>query len=268
MIKEHYKKEIAPPSSIITKGDTGEIVKNIQEWLNLWRYYSNRWQLQILIDGDYGSITENAVRKFQQFRTIDADGIVGRQTWQELTKPMRRAFEPIVFFDTDTLRTRVIDYARKHLNSHPTEFHPNQGPWVRAYMGGRDGEMWMWCVGFMETILDCAFSSMGKKFTDYFPKTFLAGAIHKHGKENGTLVTNAELKAEKYIPQPGDIFLNMNSKNPEQAYHVGFVLECKGDVFTTIEGNTSAMRGQPGTQVGMHSRNYKKYLIDIVKLEK
>lgn len=38
------------------------------------------------VDGDFGTGTYNAVIKFQKVKNINADGIVGAQTWGKLLK--------------------------------------------------------------------------------------------------------------------------------------------------------------------------------------
>ena len=39
------------------------------------------------VDGDFGSATLKAVKQFQKDHGLDADGIVGKKTWEELDKP-------------------------------------------------------------------------------------------------------------------------------------------------------------------------------------
>ncbi len=40
----------------------------------------------ILVDGNFGALTETAVKAFQSNRNLTVDGVVGQQTWQELTR--------------------------------------------------------------------------------------------------------------------------------------------------------------------------------------
>lgn len=41
---------------------------------------------RIRVDGEFGAFTEIAVRAFQSNRNLTIDGVVGQQTWQELSK--------------------------------------------------------------------------------------------------------------------------------------------------------------------------------------
>lgn len=55
-------------------GSKGETVKQVQEKLKRWGYYSGS------IDGIYGSVTQAAVKKFQKNNGLSVDGIVGKKT--------------------------------------------------------------------------------------------------------------------------------------------------------------------------------------------
>ena len=57
----------------LRKGSKGADVKELQQCLNLVQ------------DGIFGEITEEAVKKFQKENNLTADGIVGVATWQKLT---------------------------------------------------------------------------------------------------------------------------------------------------------------------------------------
>ena len=59
---------------ILRKGSCGEYVKKLQRALNL------------IEDGKFGSLTEEAVKAFQRANGLKPDGIVGEKTWEKLPK--------------------------------------------------------------------------------------------------------------------------------------------------------------------------------------
>ncbi|MCA9334091.1 peptidoglycan-binding protein [Candidatus Saccharibacteria bacterium] len=61
----------------LRRGSKGEDVKTLQKALN-----SKGANLDV--DGDFGPLTEGAVRRFQNQAGIKVDGIVGPQTWGAL----------------------------------------------------------------------------------------------------------------------------------------------------------------------------------------
>ena len=60
------------------RGSYGDTVRQIQEKLTNWGYYSGS------IDGVYGSRTEEAVKKFQRKNGLTADGVAGSATLSAL----------------------------------------------------------------------------------------------------------------------------------------------------------------------------------------
>ena len=62
----------------IKKGSRGEDVKTLQKALNL------------LPDGIFGKLTEEAVKEFQKAHGLVADGVVGTKTWEALLKATKR----------------------------------------------------------------------------------------------------------------------------------------------------------------------------------
>ena len=60
------------------RGSTGSMVKQIQQKLKNWGYYSGT------VDGVFGSRTEKAVIYFQQKNGLTADGVVGTSTLSAL----------------------------------------------------------------------------------------------------------------------------------------------------------------------------------------
>ena len=56
----------------LKKGSRGAEVKTLQQKLNL------------VADGIFGSLTEEAVKEFQKNNGLTVDGIVGQKTWEKL----------------------------------------------------------------------------------------------------------------------------------------------------------------------------------------
>ena len=61
----------------LRRGAKGETVELLQELLNVAG-------IQVKIDGDFGVLTEEAVKKFQELNGLKPDGIVGPLTWEKL----------------------------------------------------------------------------------------------------------------------------------------------------------------------------------------
>lgn len=61
-------------ADLYKKGSTGDVVSEIQTRLKKWGYYFG------VVDGVYGSRTEEAVRYFQRRNGLNVDGQVGNQT--------------------------------------------------------------------------------------------------------------------------------------------------------------------------------------------
>ena len=85
--KEPDEQEIQKPAQkvlvgipVLARGDIGGAVAAAQGVLKYQEY-----DLGVAgVDGDFGGATERAVKAFQQAHGLDADGIVGRDTWTAL----------------------------------------------------------------------------------------------------------------------------------------------------------------------------------------
>ena len=65
---------------VLRKGSNGDAVRRLQGLL-----LSHNWHLGLsFMDGDFGPMTENAVKRFQINYSLSADGIVGQRTWTTL----------------------------------------------------------------------------------------------------------------------------------------------------------------------------------------
>lgn len=73
------------PGSPVRRGDTGDTVKLVQFYL---RFAASNYSAlpNVAVDGVFGSGTETAVRRFQSYFGLTADGVVGRATWNKLNE--------------------------------------------------------------------------------------------------------------------------------------------------------------------------------------
>lgn len=67
-------------------GDSGELVVELQRWLNLhWRTCEEcNINMRLNDDGFFGVDTLEAVNQMQEGHNIGVDGIVGQETWKHL----------------------------------------------------------------------------------------------------------------------------------------------------------------------------------------
>lgn len=69
-----YEGNIAKPK--LKKGSSGTEVKRLQKFL---KWYG----INMKVDGDFGSVTDSGVRKFQQTEKIKIDGVYGKQSYKK-----------------------------------------------------------------------------------------------------------------------------------------------------------------------------------------
>lgn len=70
---------------ILRKGSTGEAVKTLQRLLRQLQYVNLDGKTLLIVDGNFGSNTEAAVKRYQKNRGAkNPDGIVGKWTWNKL----------------------------------------------------------------------------------------------------------------------------------------------------------------------------------------
>ena len=67
-----------PNTPLLARGASGNVVTALQKGL---KKYSTPATDPGAVDGDFGPKTEGAVKAYQQDRGVQADGIVGDQTW-------------------------------------------------------------------------------------------------------------------------------------------------------------------------------------------
>jgi hypothetical protein len=225
------------------------MVKTIQEWL---------WLQGIAIepDGDFGSVTERAVKLFQTREALPVTGVADQPTYERLTRPLRNALAPIPVAGRN-LGQLVVAYAEQHLQQHPREVgreqgRENCGPWVRRYMDGNEGKDWPWCAGFACFVLKQACDTL--KVEMPVPRSVSSSALAASAKARKRLVKGTGGNADRQNIAPGYLFLLRGGATGWR--HIGIVAAPELARFVTIEGNTNDEGSAEGYEVCMRARDY------------
>jgi hypothetical protein len=197
---------------------------------------------KLVVDGDFGEGTQNAVFHFQarnstpDGKPLPIDGEVGASTWAAL-------FGPGAVFSTQALdpaapmRNLVIDIAASQIGVVEQPRGSNRGPEVDVYIrtAGLDPtqDSFPWCVCFLYWVFEQAAKLKTKD--NPLPKT--AGVIALWNQARHTeaqVVRKSEVTGQTV--KPGMIFaLDLGGGKG----HAGLVIDVHGDHIITIEGNTN-----------------------------
>jgi hypothetical protein len=268
MQKKSYLKELSISGTQKRGGSNNKKdVLKIQSWLTLFDLSNPGSGTTTAIDGDFGAATEKAVRNFQKIKKLPATGIVDSKLFEKLSEPLKTAIEkPLV---GNGLRQLIVNAAKQHLFAQPYELkiskQSNSGPWVRSYMDGNEGELWYWCMGFVQTIVDQAASSIKKNFKSLMPFTFSCDTVGTTGINKRILTRYNEVRRDSSLVKSGDIFLIQ--KSPSDWYHTGIILSIGDGIFETIEGNTNDDGSHNGNRVCRRIRNFMTSKLDVFSVE-
>jgi hypothetical protein len=226
------------------KGDKGQKVKLIQEWLCLHGF-------NVVIDGDFGPATEHGVKVFQKKKRLKANGMVDQKTFRKLILPMLNALKPIS--GNKKLGKLVVAYAKQHLKQTPLEIGgQNKGPWVRLYMDGHEGVEWPWCAGFVSYILKQAAKTL--KVSLPIESSFSCDELAAQAERRSVFLPEAQA-VNKTLVTSGSLFLVR--ARAKDWVHTGIVLTADENVFFTIEGNTNDDGSREGYEVCKRTRGYE-----------
>jgi len=268
MQKTFYLKELTISGTQKLGGSNSKKdVLKIQSWLTLFDLANPGSGTTSSIDGDFGPATEKAVMNFQKIKKLPANGIADSKLFEKLCEPLKTAIEkPIA---GSGLRQLIINAAKQHLAYQPYELtinkQSNSGPWVRSYMDGNEGEPWYWCMGFVQTIVDQAASTLGKNFKTLMPLTYSCDTVGTTGLNKGNLTRYSKVRTDPSIVKPGDIFLIQ--KSPSDWYHTGLIISVGDGIFETIEGNTNDDGSHNGNRVCRRIRNFMTSKLDVLSVE-
>ena len=186
----------------------------------------------------FGPYTEQLVVNFQKTHGLDADGIVGPQTWQAL-------FEEEQPKPTADLGWTALEIARTQVGVKEIPRGSNSGPDVLKYLryaGGIAGQPW--CVAFAAWCIGMAAQKLGipmpiPNSLERRNPRLSSSAIYKWGLLNHRITTK---------PEPGDVFVVIGGDTGH--YHTGLVASLAiGDRFQTIEGNSNSEGSANGESV-------------------
>jgi hypothetical protein len=211
-------------------GDHGPAVRRVQEWLCLQGQSTT-------IDGDFGEATRQALGRFQEGRDLPPTGEADPTTYEDLVDPLASVLGayPVPPADRD-LGNLTCLRALIHLDRRPREIGgENRGPWVRLYMGGREGRPWKWCAGFACFILQQACRDIG--VTPPVQPSFSCSELAARAKRAGCFLSEASVARDRSLLAPGSLFLCRKRTGGYE--HTGIVLEVHDAAMDTAEGNTT-----------------------------
>lgn len=270
LVKKDYLEEIAPLKKDYKIGDKGPEVVKIEEWLMLWQLNENFISdlIKIVPDKEFDKTTEKILKQVQLFVNLPATGVVDHTTWKALVSPMTRAFD-VRAFTNKTLRQKMKYFATKHLQYRASELMENNiGPWVRAYMNNHDGTWAYWCQGFVCTILDQTFSTIGEYFNEYYADTWTVEIMREQAAAKKLLVSHQQLKNKAYLPQEGDMVLYISTKDGK-AHHTEIIyqiLDAENGDMLTVGGNTNFSGSADGVGTFLIDRNFLDTKVEVIKL--
>lgn len=235
-------------SRTLRRGDRKSAVYNIQEWLCLHG-------MRVVVDGDFGSATQAAVREFQRKNRLKVDGVVGRKTHSALVAPLRTVLTPLSA-GRRSFADLTLAYAKRHLAQHPLEIGgQNCGPWVRLYMEGHEGSEWPWCAGFVTFVMKQAAQTLGERMP--IPGSVSCDSLAAQARDAELFVRETDLRNGSITTgelPTASIFLVRRTSSDWT--HAGLVTAFDRGAFRTIEGNTNDEGSREGYEVCARTRGY------------
>ncbi|NKM69393.1 hypothetical protein [Rhizobium laguerreae] len=244
---KHIAAELDYPGPLHTGSPKDISVRRIQEWLYLHGFVTP-------IDSDFGNSTAEQLEKFATANGRVAAGTLSEELWALLTAPLRKAMAPLS--PAETLEDTIVKVAQQHIDQMPSEIGGNnKGPWVRAYMRGKEGASQKWCAGFVCLVVEQAARDLQTKMP--FKRKVGVDDLVKDAQAENRFIGETELSTpllRKSKARPGRLFVVRES--PTDWTHVGIVLSPMADTFDTLEGNTGGDGGTDGPNARRGNRSY------------
>ena len=135
-------------------------------------------------------------------------------------------------------------------------------------LNGLEGKDILWCMGFVQTLLDQTASAFGRQFTAIMPRSLSCDEVALAGRASGRLTTNTAVRQSPGVAKSGDIFLLRRTRNGQPDWHhAGLITAVHTDVFETIEGNTNTNGSDNGVGVFARNRNFRQQVLDVFSTE-
>jgi uncharacterized protein (TIGR02594 family) len=209
---------------LLELGAKGDAVRRLQILLN----DNLRPGLQLRVDGHFGAKTETAVMKFQELRKLEADGVVGPQTWGALGQRETQATAPQVI-DAIGAPWFTIAQAEKGViaNKRPGEHNERILQYHKTTTYKATTDEVAWCASFVNWCLVQA----QKKGCDSAAAIAWLDWGQKLQQARGGAITIIQDKAKK---KAFDASIGTSSGN-----HVSFFVSQTSSHITLFGGNQS-----------------------------
>ena len=220
------------PTENIQSGSKGEGAKWVQAMLQKIGFL-------IIVDGEVGTESVNAIKTFQKYWSLSADGICGKDTRNALKDcvwGMTASTRPMInVASAEICRTESASQDDKYIN------------WYNAANKTNFATTVAWCAIFVSWCKDRA----GLSNISY-PNYASCSAGTKVFENLGVL-----RNPDEYSPKSGDIIMFDANKDgaPE---HTGIVFANTGDYIETIEGNSS--NAVKHNKYAVNSRSIYRYV--------
>ena len=201
------------PTDLVQSGSTGSGAKWVQAMLQKIGFL-------IIVDGDVGSESVNAIKTFQKYWSLSSDGQVGSDTRTGLKNCIygitANPKEIVNVATAEICRTEAEGKDDKYIN------------WYNAANGTSFATTVAWCAIFVSWCMRRA--GVDESIYPSFASCSVGSRVFE---SNGVL-----RYPDEYNPKSGDLIFYDFDKNglPE---HVGMVFSNDGTYVETIEGNSS-----------------------------
>lgn len=174
--------------------------------------------------------THEKVVEFQKDNSLEADGLVGKNTWNAIFKSLLPEFDP-----SKPLKQRIVDICWHYSKFKMDEYDQANNFFRWPLFPVIGSENWAWCASTVNVVYALAINAIPKSHFDKKITSLHTGWVggwNKWSKYHGI-----RRHAGSYTPMPGDgIIFDWGDNGSVD--HIGFFIEKRGDKYLCIEGNT------------------------------